>query len=171
MKTTYTEFPETNQLIAERSFEAPKSKVWEYYTTAELLDKWWGPEPYKAVTKSFDFREGGHWHYVMQGPEGDSHYCINNYKTIKPEDSFTAFDAFANEDWSIKTDMPSQDWEVTFTETDLPAPGGTRQAGGRTDVKVVLTCKSREDLETLVKMGMKEGFNQGLDQLEALLEN
>ncbi len=159
MKTTYTVLPETNQLIAERSFAAPKSKVWKYYTTAELLDKWWGPEPYKAITKSFDFSEGGHWHYIMSGPGGDAHYCINNYKTIHPEDSFTALDAFANEDWSIKTDMPSSDWEVTFAEN-----------GDMTDVKVVLTCSSKENLDALIEMGMKEGFNQGLDQLEALLQ-
>ena len=158
MKTNYTVLEDANQLIAERSFKAPRSKIWKYYTTAELLDKWWGPEPYKAVTKSFDFREGGHWHYVMQGPEGDAHFCINNYKTINPEESFTAFDGFANEDWSIKTDMPSSDWEVTFTEN-----------GDMTDVKVVLTCASAEGLNTLIEMGMKEGFNQGLDQLEALL--
>ena len=158
MKTTYTEVPEHNQLIAERNFKAPKSKVWKYYTTAELLDKWWGPEPYKAVTKSFDFSEGGHWHYVMQGPDGDAHYCINNCKTIDPEHSFTASDAFANEDWSIKADMPSQEWEVTFTEN-----------GDMTDVKVVVTTKNKEDLETLVKMGMKEGFDMGLNQLEALV--
>lgn len=160
MKTKYTVLPEENKLIAERSFKAAKSKVWEYYTTAELLDKWWGPEPYKAVTKSFDFSEGGHWHYVMQGPEGDTHYCINKYKTINPEDSFTAHDAFANEDWSEKTDLPGSDWEVTFVQNK-----------DMTEVKVVLTCSSREALETLEKMGMKEGFNQGLDQLEALLEN
>ncbi len=158
MKTKYTVLEETNQLIAERSFTAPKSKVWQYYTTSELLDKWWGPEPYKAVTKSFDFREGGHWHYVMEGPGGDAHHCINNYKTISPEESFTAFDGFANEDWSVKTDMPGSDWEVTFT-----------QNGEMTDVKVVLTCATTEGLHTLVEMGMKEGFNQGLDQLEALL--
>lgn len=160
MKTKYTVLPESNQLIAERSFAAPKSKVWQYYTTSELLDKWWGPEPYKAVTKSFDFSEGGHWHYVMQGPDGDAHYCINNYKAIDPEKSFTAQDAFANEDWSIKTDMPSSDWEVTFTEKD-----------GVTDVRVVLTCSNPEALDTLVNMGMKEGFNQGLNQLEALLQD
>lgn len=160
MKTNYTVLPEDNQLIAERSFAAPKSKVWRYYTTAELLEKWWAPTPYKAVTKSFDFREGGHWHYVMQGPEGDAHYCINNYKKIIPEESFSAFDGFANEDWSIKTDMPGSDWEVTFT-----------QNGDITDMKVVLTCNSPEGLKTLVEMGMKEGFNQGLDQLEALLSN
>lgn len=158
MKTKYTVLPESNQLIAERSFSAPKSKVWKYYTTAELLDKWWGPEPYKAVTKSFDFSEGGHWHYVMQGPEGDAHFCINTYKNINPEDSFTAHDGFANEDWSEKTDMPGSDWDISFTESD-----------GMTHVRVVLTCASREDLQTLETMGMKEGFNQGLDQLEVLL--
>jgi uncharacterized protein YndB with AHSA1/START domain len=159
MKTTYTELSESNQLIAKRTFEAPKSKVWQYYTNAELLDKWWAPEPYKAITHSFDFREGGHWHYVMQGPNGDAHYCINTYKTIDPENSFTAFDAFANEDWSVRTDMPSQDWEVAFTED-----------GNTTMLKVVLTCKTKEDLETLINMGMKEGFDQGLNQLEALLK-
>lgn len=159
MKTKYTILAESNQLIAERSFAAPKSKVWQHYTTSELLDKWWAPAPYKVVTKSFNFGEGGHWHYVMQGPEGDSHYCINNYKNVNPEDSFTAHDAFANEDWTEKTDMPGSDWEITFV-----------QNGDMTDVKVVLTCASKEDLEALEKMGMKEGFNQGLDQLEALLE-
>lgn len=160
MKTKYTHDEATNQLIAERSFEAPKTKVWEYYTTAELLDKWWGPEPYKAITKSFEFRPGGQWKYVMSGPEGDAHYCILSYKAIDPENSFTAFDAFTNEDWSIKEDMPSQDWEITFTEE-----------GGTTHMKVVLTCKSAADLDTLVKMGMKEGFDMGLNQLEALLTN
>ena len=158
MKTKYTVVSAKKQLIAERSFAAPKSKVWQYYATAELLEKWWAPLPYKAVTKSFDFREGGHWHYVMQGPEGEAHYCINNYKTIDPENSFTAFDGFANEDWSIKTDMPGSDWEVTFT-----------QNGEMTDMKVVLICDTEAGLNTLVEMGMKEGFNQGLDQLEALL--
>lgn len=160
MKTKYTVLPESNQLIAERSFEATKSKVWKYYTNSELLDQWWGPEPYQAITKSFDFSEGGHWHYIMQGPEGDAHYCINNYKTINPENSFTALDAFAHEDWSVNNDMPGSDWEIIFTEN-----------GEMTDVKVIMTCQSKEALETLEKMGMKEGFNQGLDQLEALLQN
>lgn len=155
----YTVVAENNQLIAERSFAAPKSKVWQYYTTAELLDLWWAPAPYKAVTKSFDFSEGGHWHYIMQGPEAaDAHYCINKYKMIDAENSFTALDAFANEDWSIKTDMPGSDWEVTFTEN-----------GDMTDMKMVLTCADKAGLDTLIEMGMKEGYNQGLDQLEALL--
>lgn len=158
MKTNYTVVPEANQLIALRSFFAPKSKVWKYYTTAELLDLWWGPVPYKAVTKSFDFKEDGHWHYVIQGPEGDAHYCINHYKVIDPENSFTAFEGFAHPDWTINHDLPGSDWEITFTEN-----------GDMTDMKMVLTTKDSASLDTLIEMGMKEGYNQGLDQLEALL--
>jgi uncharacterized protein YndB with AHSA1/START domain len=158
MKTIYTVVPEMNQLLAERSFAAPKDKVWMYYTNAELLEKWWAPEPYKAITKSFDFKEGGHWHYIMRGPEGDAHYCINLYKTIDTENSFTAQDAFAHPDWTIDNSMPGSHWEISFT-----------QNGDVTDMKMVLTCADKAGLDTLIEMGMKEGYNQGLDQLEALL--
>ncbi|MEX0896055.1 MAG: SRPBCC domain-containing protein [Patescibacteria group bacterium] len=159
MKTKYTEDAAKNQLIAERSFNAPKSKVWKYYTTAELLDKWWGPLPYKAITHSFDFQPGGQWRYVMSGPEEVAHYCVNEFHTIDPQDSFTCSDSFADEYWNIKSDMPSTEWEVLFT-----------QDGDVTNLKVVLTLKSAADLETLVKMGMKEGFDTGLTQLEELLK-
>jgi uncharacterized protein YndB with AHSA1/START domain len=55
--------------------------------------------------------------------------------------------------------MPSTEWDVSFVEVD-----------GVTTVTVVLTSKTEADMNTLVEMGMKEGFNIGLDQLEALLE-
>ncbi|MBY0310157.1 SRPBCC domain-containing protein [Patescibacteria group bacterium] len=160
MKTNYTVLPESHQLTAERSFAAPKTEVWRHFTTAELLELWWAPLPFKAVTKSFNFRTGGHWHYIMQGPEGEAHYCVNMYKTINPENSFTATDAFAHEDWSINTDVPVSEWEITFT-----------QNGDTTTMKMVLTCSDRAALDTLIEMGMKEGYNQALDQLEALLLN
>lgn len=158
MKTIYTHKPEVKQLIAERTFTAPKSKVWKYYTTAEFLDKWWAPAPYQAVTTSLDFVPGGKWLYTMKGPEGDAHHCINHYKTINAEDSFTAEDSFADADWNIDESLPGTHWTVTFEEAD-----------GVTKLTVVLDLKSEADLEKLIEMGMKEGFDMGLNQLEALL--
>ena len=156
MKTNYT--VEGKTLTAQRSFKAPKSKVWKFYTTAELLDQWWGPSPYKAVTKDMAFEPGGAWRYVMSGPEGDAHHCILKYKAIDPENSFSAHDAFANEDWSVNNELPTQDWDVSFVEE-----------GDMTHLKVVMVVQKEEDMETLVNMGMKEGFDIGLNQLEALL--
>ena len=158
MKTKYTQNEAKNQLIAERGFKAPKSKVWKHYTTSELLDKWWGPKPYQAVTKSFEFKPGGHWKYVMAGPKGEAHHCLNEFQGIDPENSFTATDAFTDENWNVNPALPSQIWEITFTED-----------GEMTNIKVVITFKSMEDLEAIVKMGMKEGFDMGLNQLEELL--
>ncbi len=57
-------------LIIEKQVSAPLSKVWRAWTTAERLARWWGPKRWPAKTTSFDFREGGHWHYSLTGPQG-----------------------------------------------------------------------------------------------------
>lgn len=158
MLTNYTADTAAHTLTAERTFNAPKSTVWMYFTSGELLDLWWGPQPYKAVTQSFDFSPGGHWKYIMQGPGGDSHHCINIYKEISPEDWYTAMDAFTDENWNINTSLPQQDWHFTFT-----------QEGNVTKVTVVLSFQKPEDMDALIKMGFKEGFDIGLNQLETIL--
>jgi uncharacterized protein YndB with AHSA1/START domain len=59
------------QLIVTREFDANSDLVWKAWTTAELLDQWWAPKPYRAETKSLDFREGGVWLYAMVSPENE----------------------------------------------------------------------------------------------------
>ena len=61
---------QTNRITIRREFHAPKKLVWDCYTKAKLLDQWFAPEPFTAKTKSFEFREGGHWHFAMVGPDG-----------------------------------------------------------------------------------------------------
>ena len=48
------------KITVEREFEASVEDVWRAWTEKELLDQWWAPKPYKARTKTIDFREGGH---------------------------------------------------------------------------------------------------------------
>lgn len=158
MKTKYTHKPGSLQVIAERSFDASRSKVWKYFTTQELLEKWWGPAPYKVTTKSFDFTEGGHWHYSMNGPEGDVHWCMETFHTIVPEERFTATDAFCDENGVTNTELPTNDWLTEFADE-----------GEGTKVTVTITFKSKEDMDKLVEMGFEQGFDTGLNQLETLL--
>ncbi|MBL7949115.1 MAG: SRPBCC domain-containing protein, partial [Bacteroidia bacterium] len=49
------------KLIIHRTFLGPIDLVWRAWTEKDLLEQWWAPKPFKAVTKSYDFREGGHW--------------------------------------------------------------------------------------------------------------
>ena len=93
-KATFTVSADKKTLIVQRLFDAPVSKVWEAWTTQDLLEQWWAPKPWKAQTKSFIFREGGHWHYAMVGPEGEKHWGMNKYEEIDAQNMFRGLDVF-----------------------------------------------------------------------------
>ncbi len=160
MKTIYTISEDKRTLISERSFTASLEKVWGAWTDNERLEKWWAPAPWQARTKSFSFTEGGAWHYFMEGPEGKKQYCLNKYLMIVPQASFTAIDCFCDEEGTINLDLPTSHSDVQFD-----------QEGVATKIIVTTSYASEKDLQTVIEMGMKEGFNQGLDQLEELLKD
>ncbi len=150
---------EKMQMIVTRSFDAPLQKVWDAWTKSEMLDKWWAPKPYDAVTKSFSFEPGGKWYYYMKGPEGDQHWCMNIYEEIKAGEYFTATDCFCDEDGNPVTDaVGSNHWRIEFSEQN-----------GVTTVKTTTTFASVEDMKKYLEMGVEQGFDQGLDQLDALI--
>src|SRR5687768_8096768 len=88
---------ENKKIKVEREFDAPVARVWAAWTEQELLDQWWAPKPWKARTKTMDFREGGYWLYAMVGPEGEEHWARADYKSISPLRSFSAADSFCDE--------------------------------------------------------------------------
>jgi uncharacterized protein YndB with AHSA1/START domain len=157
-KTIFTEMLEDKQMTVSRRFPAPLKKVWAAWTEKDLLEKWWAPKPYRAVSKSFDFSEGGSWHYYMESPEGQKHWSLVNYLEIDPQKYFTARDGFCDENANWDTNLPSNIWRNEFS-TD----------GNGTQVLVTLTFVSADDMKKIVEMGFKEGFTLGLDQLEELL--
>ena len=69
-ETIYTKDLENKKIKVTREFDAPVEKVWRAWTEKELLDQWWAPRPWKAVTQSMNFSNGGTWLYYMEGPDG-----------------------------------------------------------------------------------------------------
>lgn len=154
----FTVDQKNNKILVERKFDAPKDLVWAAWTEAEILAQWWAPKPWRAVTKSMDFREGGNWHYYMLGPEGEKHWCILFYDKIVPENSFSGHDAFCDENAVINQTKPYVQWHNHF-ETQ----------GQSTLVKIELQFKTLKDLESIIEMGFKEGFTMGLENLDAYI--
>jgi uncharacterized protein YndB with AHSA1/START domain len=150
---------ENNRVNVEREFAATVGKVWAAWTQSELLDQWWAPRPWKARTKSQDFREGGSWLYAMVGPEGEEHWAKLDYKTINPQKSFSGIDAFCDENGTLNEEFARSTWTNTFTEAD-----------GTTTVSVVIQYDKYEDIEQIMEMGFKEGFTMALGNLDELLE-
>src|SRR6266550_2631646 len=106
---------ENKTITVKKEFAAEVSLVWDAFTKQELLDQWWGPKPWKAVTKSMEFKEGGQWRYAMRGPEGEEHWAISNYQEIEKPKYFTCVDGFTDAEGNLNKEMPRQHWKVTFT--------------------------------------------------------
>ncbi|ELR69489.1 Putative glutathione S-transferase-related transmembrane protein [Fulvivirga imtechensis AK7] len=149
---------ENNTIKVEREFDAPLDMVWAAWTESDLLDQWWAPKPWQTRTKTMDFREGGHWLYAMVGPEGEEHWCKADYKSIKPLNSFSALDAFCDENGNVDNSHPRSLWKNRFTKTD-----------DTTTVNITISYDKLSDLEKIIEMGFKEGFTAGLENLDHYL--
>ena len=157
-KTQFTKDTDKARLTIERVFAAPRERVWRYMTEPKLLDQWWAPDPWKAETIVMDFRVGGHWHYAMKGPEGETHYGLMEFVDIEEGRSYKADDAFCDAEATPIEGLPRQVFENRFEDRD-----------GKTRVVTVIDYASVEDLERILDMGMQEGLTAAQDQLEALL--
>jgi uncharacterized protein YndB with AHSA1/START domain len=157
-KTVYTTDAANKQIKVVREFDAPVEQVWKAWTTRELLDQWWAPRPWKANTTKIDFRSGGSWLYYMEGPEGERHYCRADYETVVPNESFSGTDAFCDEQGKINNEFPRMHWDANF----IPAGDATR-------VEVLITFASEEDMNKIIEMGFKEGFEAAHGNLDELL--
>src|SRR3954451_12512126 len=66
-----TQPPEADrEIVVSRVIDAPRALVFRAYAEPEHLAKWWGPEGFSNTFSEFDFRPGGHWRFVMHGPDG-----------------------------------------------------------------------------------------------------
>ena len=58
------------EIVISRVIGAPRGLVFEAFTEVQHLSRWWGPEGFSTTTRSFEFRVGGEWDFVMHGPDG-----------------------------------------------------------------------------------------------------
>jgi uncharacterized protein YndB with AHSA1/START domain len=157
-KASFVKNTGTKTITVVKEIDATVEQVWKAWTTADQLDKWWGPKPWNAVTKKMNFTDGGSWVYKMVGPNGEEQWDKVNFTDIHAPNSFSATDLFTDENGNKKTDMPSMRWKNSFTSL-----------GNTTKIESVLSFDSKEDMDKILKSGFEEGFSKGLEQLDDLL--
>jgi uncharacterized protein YndB with AHSA1/START domain len=146
----------TLTLIAD--FNAPIDRVWELWSDPRKLERWWGPPSYPATFEKHDLTPGGEATYLMTGPKGDTSRGMWRVTAVDPPTSLEFTDAFADADGTPIADMPTHKVRVQLIELD----GGTR-------MEMHSRFESREDMERLVDMGMVEGLQEAVSQMDALL--
>lgn len=155
----FTVNKENNTISVVREFYAELSLVWDAYTKSEILDQWWAPNPWRAETKSMDFKEGGRWHYAMCGPSGEKHWAFMTYQKIEFQKVFTGVEGFTDENGIVNNELPQSTWEVSFLNK-----------GDTTIVTTHILFDSLEQLEAIIKMGFKEGYTMAMENLDEVLE-
>jgi uncharacterized protein YndB with AHSA1/START domain len=146
----------TITLVAD--FDAPIERVWQLWADPRKLERWWGPPSYPATVEKHDLTPGGDLTYLMTGPDGDQPRGWWRVTSVNPPKSLEFTDGFANQDGTPNADMPITRVHMQLTEYS----GGTR-------MELRSVFESREQMEQLVSMGVVEGLQQAVGQMDGLL--
>lgn len=133
-----------------RIIPAPIDKVFEAWTTPEILSRWAAPEGIDHISYDVDLRVGGAYTLVMVNPEGGRHTAVGVYKEIDPPHRLVYT-------WDWKEDEYRMDVETVVT-VELISVGDATE--------VVLT----HDLFPVQEAtdGHTEGWESCLNRLEGI---
>ena len=146
-------------LTVDSEFDASAQRVWQLWSDPRQLERWWGPPSYPATVDSHDLRPGGRVAYHMTGPSGDQPRGYWDVLETDPPQSLAFRNGFANADGSPNSDMPTNMMRVLIERT----------GDERTRMSIETTFPSREAMEQLMAMGMEEGLNEAVGQIDAIL--
>jgi uncharacterized protein YndB with AHSA1/START domain len=72
------------EIVVSRLIDAPRELVFEAFSEVRHLSHWWGPNGFTTTTRSFEFRAGGAWDFVMHGPDGTDYQEWITWTEISP---------------------------------------------------------------------------------------
>lgn len=153
--TDETEFePSEYDLTIERTFDAPRERVWEAWTDPEQVAEWWGPKGFTVPNCEMDVRPGGSFSIDMQAPDGTIYPNDGTVHEVdEPERLVVTSRAFEDDDGEFHLEVRQT---VTFADRD----GKTKLTLQAT--VITATPEVAESLE-----GMEQGWSESLDKLEA----
>ena len=150
--------PEALTLTCVAEFDAPVEKVWQVWQDPRQLERWWGPPTWPATFEQHDFKVGGWARYHMTGPEGDRSRGWWRIIAIDRPHRLEFEDGFADENGEPVDQGAAVQTAVTLEES-----------GDRTRMTMVSRFTDSDQLEQLTTMGMEEGLQMALGQIDALL--
>ena len=156
--TSLTRDAEALTLTVVADFAVSRQRLWDAYVDARQIEKFWGPPTYPSTFTRHDAFAGGRSHYTMTGPEGDQHGGYWVWESVDAPRQFVVTDGFADLEGNPVESMPVMRAEFAFDET----PTGSR-------LTVTSTFASAEQLEQVVAMGMEEGLQESMSQIDAVL--
>jgi uncharacterized protein YndB with AHSA1/START domain len=147
-------YSDGGDLTFERTFEAPREKVWKAFTDPEQIPHWWGKHGTTTIVEEMDVRPGGKWRYVNRADDREEVAFYGEYLEVDPPLGFK--------------------WTFMFDVEGVGPMGGPEtyifeEVDGKTKVISTGHMGSVEVLEGALSTGMVEGGLETWDRLAALL--
>jgi uncharacterized protein YndB with AHSA1/START domain len=139
-------------------YDVSADRAWQLWADPRQLERWWGPPTYPATVEKHDLTTGGHVSYYMTGPEGDQARGWWNVLGAEPPRLLMLEDGFADEAGAPNAAMPTMVMRVEITDR----PGGVTMT-------IATRFPSLEAMEKRMGMGMEEGLQQAMSQIDAIL--
>lgn len=157
-----------SEFVMTRVFNAPRHLVFQVWTEAEHLARWWGPKGFTINLIKFDLRPGGLFHYSMQPPGGEKMWGKFAYREIVRPERIVWVNSFADPEGNTVRPPFAPDFPLeilntlTFTEQDGKTILTLR------GVPIHATAAEHERFAAMNE-GMQKGWTGTLDQLAAEL--
>ena len=135
-----------------RRFNAPRERVFDAWTNADVLRQWWAAQPnMDTPTAEVDVRPGGRYKLAMRDTDtGEVHTLVGEYREVQPPERLVYT-------WTWESNADAmRGSENTIVEVDF------REDGDATEVVVTHTGFATPELRDL----HTHGWNGVLDNLE-----
>jgi uncharacterized protein YndB with AHSA1/START domain len=143
--------PGDREIRVERTFNAPRERVWQAFTDPALVARWWG-RGNRLVIERLEVERGGHWRFVEHSDDGVHGFEGRFREVTPPERLVQTFE------WD---GMPGYVILETVDFEDL--------GDGRTRVVNVSLFYSTEERDGMLSSGMEQGLNESYAALDRLL--
>jgi len=143
------------EVVVSRTIRGARALVFEAFTDAKHLARWWGPDGFTTTTHAFEFRVGGVWDYTMHGPDGTDFPNWIQWREIVPPERIVAVHGSRADDPNAFVST------FTFVERD----GATELT-----MRSVFPTKAQRD-EVVEEFGAIEGGQQTLARLAEHVES
>lgn len=142
------------EIILTRSFDAPRSLVFEALTKPELVKRWLlGPPGWTMPVCEIDLRVGGQYRYVWRHADGREMGTGGIYNEIARPDRL----------------VHSEKFDTAWYPGEAPITTVLAEKGDKTTLTATIRYESREARDSVLKSGMEDGVAASYDRLEELL--
>jgi uncharacterized protein YndB with AHSA1/START domain len=143
------------ELVISRTFNAPPRIVFEAWTRADFVKRWWAPKSHGVTIASCeaDVRKGGKYRYVLRQASGEELGFSGVYTEVTPYSRLVYTQFFE----------PMADAGAVVITVTL------EEQRGKTRLVAHEVYPSNEAREGALAAGMEHGMRETMDQLDELV--